>query len=437
MDRWSSRAGFILATMGSAIGLGSVWKFPYEAGANGGGAFVLAYLAGLALIVVPLLLAELAIGRAGRSDAIGAMAQLARQFGRSPWWRIFACIGVMAGFLILSFYAVIGGWALSYAFDALRLLPMPLDASAAQAAFVDFLHSPWRMLAFQSLFMAATAFVVAMGIESGIEAASRLLMPVLLVLVSALAVYALAAGDARAALRFLFEVDPARFKPGAWLDAVGLGFFSIGVGLGAMITYAAYAGDDIHLGKVALITVAGDTLVSILAGLAIFPIVFQFGLDPASGPGLMFVTLPLAFAKMPAGPFIAIVFYALLFVSALVSAISLLELSVAPLIRLGFNRRHASLAAAGSCTLLGVPTILSFNLFPQTRFFERIDLLTSDFMLPLAGFGISIFAGWILPRQWLAEELGLRHSAANSLSFLLRYAVPALIMAVVVAGWLD
>ena len=227
MDRWSSRAGFILATMGSAIGLGSVWKFPYEAGANGGGAFVLAYLAGLALIVVPLLLAELAIGRAGRSDAIGAMAQLARQFGRSPWWRIFACIGVMAGFLILSFYAVIGGWALSYAFDALRLLPMPRDASAAQAAFADFLHSPLRMLAFQSLFMAATAFVVAMGIESGIEAASRLLMPVLLVLVSALAVYALATGDAGAALRFLFEVDPARFKPGAWLDAVGLGFFSI------------------------------------------------------------------------------------------------------------------------------------------------------------------------------------------------------------------
>lgn len=434
-ERWSGGVGFILATMGSAIGLGSVWKFPYEAGANGGGGFVLAYLLGLGLIVGPLVIAEFAIGRGGRGDAIQSIANLAHGVRRSGLWRLVGALGVLTGFLILSFYSVIGGWALSHATDALLLKPLPGDAAAAQADFARLLASPGRMIAFHVVFMAATALVVAAGVEGGIERASRLLMPLLFFLVFALAIFSLVTGDSEAALRFLFGLDLAHMSPRAFLDAVGLGFFSIGVGLGSMITYAAYARDDTDLVKVAVITVAGDTLVSFLSGLAIFPIVFRFGLDPASGPGLMFITLPLAFGRMPGGEFIGFVFYLLLLVSALVSAISLLELATAPLIGRGLPRPLAAGACGIACALLGAPTVLSFNLWREGRFFERLDALTSDIMLPLAGVGLAIFAGWVMPKDWFASELRLSGPAVNILRALLRYIAPPLIAATVALGW--
>ncbi len=435
-DRWSSGAGFVLATMGSAIGLGSIWKFPYEAGVNGGGSFILPYLAGLALIVVPLLLAEFAIGRAGRGDAIASIGLLADRAQRSRSWRMVGALGVLTGFLILSFYAVIGGWALSHACDALLGGALPSDAPAAQARFEAFLAAPNRMFAFHLAFMAATALVVAGGIESGIETASRILMPLLLALICALAIFSLATGDAKAALRFLFEIDPTRLRPRAWLDAMGLGFFSIGVGMGSMITYAAYAGAQTNLGKVALVTVVGDTAVSILAGLAIFPIVFQFGLDPASGPGLMFVTLPLAFAHMPFGNIVGFVFYILLVVSALASAISLLELTVAPLIARGLTRLHATALAAFVCALAGVPSVLSFNLWRGSGIFDGLDTLTSDVMLPLAGLGLALFAGYVLPKGLLGAELAMSGAMLGLLRLLLRAIAPALIAAAVLGAWI-
>jgi NSS family neurotransmitter:Na+ symporter len=270
---WSGRAGFVLATIASAVGLGSIWKFPYEVGENGGAAFVLFYVLGLALAVV-------------------------------------------TGVLVLSFYSVIGGWTLAYAFDP----ALPYDTLLA---------GPGRMAAWPALFLALAALVVARGVGGGIEVASKVLMPLLVLLMLALTAYGVVAGDVGATLRYLFRLDLSGFSALGALEALGLGFFSIGVGFGLMITYAAYAGARIDLRQVALWSVGADTAISLAAGFAVFPLVFANGLDPASGPGLVFVTLPLAFARMPFGDVAAVAFFALLFVAALASAISLLELAVA------------------------------------------------------------------------------------------------------------
>ncbi len=241
-DAWSGRIGFILATVGSAVGIGSIWKFPYEVGANGGSAFILFYLLGLALIVVPLMFAEFAIGRRGRADAPASIAAIAAAHGASRRWPIVGALGVLTGFLILSFYAVIGGWTVAYAVET-AISGLPGDGpQAAQARYDALLASPLRMLAYHAFFMAATAVIVARGIAGGIETAGKFLMPLLAALMLLLAGYAVATGDVPATLRFLLHLDPQSLTARAALDALGLGFFSIGVGIGLMITYAAYSG---------------------------------------------------------------------------------------------------------------------------------------------------------------------------------------------------
>ncbi len=328
-ERWTSRAGFIFAAMGSAIGLGSIWKFPYEVGANGGGGFVVFYLLGLGLIVFPLMLVELAIGRRGRSDAVGSIAAVAAASRASASWAAIGMVGVVGAVLILSFYSVIGGWAIAYLVDTIRDGLPGATAPAVQARYDALLASPLRMTVYHSLFMGATVAVVARGIAGGIERASLYLMPILIVLVVLLAIHSTTHGDAYAALRFLFSFDPAHLSARSALEALGLGFFSIGVGLAVMVTYAAYAGADFDLRTVAIVTILSDTAISFLAGLAVFPVVFAEGLDPSSGPGLMFVTLPLAFARVPLGASAAIAFFVLLSLAALASAMSLLEMPVA------------------------------------------------------------------------------------------------------------
>ena len=316
-EHWSGRIGIMLATVGSAVGLGSIWKFPYEVGTNGGGAFVFCYLAGLVIVVLPLLLAEFAIGRRGGADPATALAHIAREHGRSPIWGLVGTLGVLSGFLILSFYSVVAGWALDYALTAVISAVIDIGAFTPQQRFDSLLASPARMLAFHAAFMTLTAAVIARGIVHGIEAACRVLMPVLIVMILALAVFSSVTGDARAAVRYFFQFDFSKFSAFNALEALGLGFFSIGVGLGVMITYAGYAGREISLRQVAVVTLLGDTAVSFMAGFAIFPVVFRAGLDPASGPGLMFVTLPIAFAQLPYGSAWTFLFYLLLALAGL------------------------------------------------------------------------------------------------------------------------
>jgi NSS family neurotransmitter:Na+ symporter len=441
-DFWSGPTGFILATIGAAVGLGSIWKFPYEVGANGGGAFILFYLLGLVLIVLPLMLVEFAIGRRGRSDAAKAIANVAQEVGVSRLWALIGIIGITTAFLILSFYSVIGGWAIAYAVETASHGLAGLDAGSAQARFDALMASPARMTAYHLVYMAAVALIVARGISRGIEEACKILMPILIVLIIGLGVFSVALGAVKKTLRFLFQVDPRHLTLTTALDALGLGFFSIGVGLALMITYAAYARADIDLRKVAIVTILGDTAVSLAAGLAIFPIVFAEGLNPASGPGLMFVTLPLAFARIPGGEVAALGFFLLLVVAAIASGISMLEMPVATLSRRGWSRAGASLATAVACWACGLATVLSFNVwagwhplstvpaFANATVFVLLDHVTSNILLPLGGFALALFAGWMLPERLLLAELGLKPGTARLLQLLLRTIVPACIAVV-------
>ena len=441
-ERWSSRAGFIFAAMGSAIGLGSIWKFPYEVGTNGGGGFVVFYLLGLGLIVFPLMLVEFAIGRRGRSHAVGSIATVAIASGAARSWAVIGFVGVIGAVVILSFYSVIGGWALAYVVDTIGDGLPGASAPAVQARFDALLASPLRMMAYHTIFMAGTAVVVARGIAGGIERASLYLMPILIVLVVALASYSTIQGDAPAALRFLFALDMDSLSPRVALEALGLGFFSIGVGLAVMVTYAAYAGPDFDLRTVAIVTLLSDTAISFLAGMAVFPVVFAERLDPSSGPGLMFVTLPLAFARMPLGVPAAIAFLVLLSVAALASAMSLLEMPVALIHRWrGWSRRRATLVAGFLCWALGLASVLSFNVWAGWRplawlpglatltVFDSLDHVASNVLLPLGGLGLALFGGWVVPPRVLAAELRLGPTAGRAIVLLLRYVAPVGIIA--------
>ena len=400
---------------------------------------MLFYFLGLALMLV-----EFAKGRLGRADAAYAIANVATEVGASRLWALCGVLGVTAAFIILSFYSVIGGWAIAYAVDTASYGLAGADARAVQMRFDAMLAAPVKMAIYHFIYMAVIAFIVARGISRGIEEACKILMPILIGLIIGLGLFSMTQGDVAATLRFLFRLDPAHLTLRAALDALGLGFFSIGVGLCLMITYAAYAGRQVNLRKVAIITILGDTAVSITAGFAIFPIVFAEGLDPASGPGLMFVTLPLAFARIPGGVYAALAFFLLLIVAALASGISMLEMPVAALIRRGWSRHRATAASALACWLCGLATVLSFNewatwyplaaipIFADATVFYLLDHLTSNIMLPFGGFALALFAGWMLPARLLAEEIGVGLRTACILQFLLRYVIPTSIAIVAI-----
>jgi NSS family neurotransmitter:Na+ symporter len=445
-ETWSGRTGFILATVGSAVGLGSIWKFPYEVGANGGSVFVFFYVLGLVLVVIPLMFAEFAIGRRGRGDAAASIAAVAAAHGASRRWAAAGVLGVVTGFLILSFYSVIGGWTIAYAVETAAVGLAGTEPQAVQVRFDALLSSPWRLIAYHAVFMGATCAVVMRGVGSGIESAVKVLMPALFLLLLVLAGYGVAEGDVAATLRFLFHFDAEQVTARTAIEALGLGFFSIGVGLSLMITYAAYAPAKVDLREVALVSAIADTVISFLAGFAVFPILFAHGLDPAAGAGLVFVILPLAFADMPFGAAAAVGFFLLLFVAALASAISMLEINVALLRRrFGRSRRWSAVAVAGSCFVGGLATVFSFNLwsdwhplaalpgFERATVFDLLDELTSNLLLPLGGLALAVFAGWVLPGQAFARELGLSAGGARRLHLLLRYAVPAGIAAATLA----
>ena len=445
-DNWASRSGFILATIGSAVGIGSIWKFPYEVGTNGGGAFVLVYALGLVFVVVPLMFAEFAVGRRGGADCASSIAKVASAERASARWQLVGWLGAATSFLILSFYSVIGGWTLAYATDTLLNGLPPPDPNSVRAQYDALLASPSRMLVFHALFMVPVALVVMRGVQHGIETAAKILTPLLALLMIGLALYSMIEGDARRALRFLFFPDFSQLTARGVLDALGLGFFSIGVGLGMMITYAAYSSPATNLKQVAIVSVIADSVISLLAGLAVFPIVFANGLDPASGPGLVFVSLPLAFANMPLGTAAAFAFFVLLFVAALSSAISMLESVVALMVhRWHWRRSRAALVAATTCFVTGIATVLSFNQwsawYPLARFegfatatvYDLIDHLTSNVLLPVGGLGIAVFAAWVASERLLREELQLRQRGAVVLRFLLRYLVPAAILGATLA----
>jgi len=428
---WSSRWAFILAATGSAVGLGNIWKFPYITGENGGGAFVLVYLLCIAIVGIPIMMTEVMMGRRGRSTPINTMKRLAVEAGAHNGWKIIGWSGMLAGFFILSFYSVIAGWALSYVLATISGTFTGASAEAVGEHFGALLGSPGSLLFWHTLFMVMTMIVVSRGVEHGLEKAVRFLMPSLFILLLVMVGYAMSMGEFLRGVEFLFKPDFSKITQEGILVAMGHAFFTLSLGMGAIMIYGAYLPEDASIAKTSITIAAADTTVALLAGLAIFPIVFSNGLEPGAGPGLIFQTLPIAFGQMPGGLFFGTLFFILLSFAAWSSAISLIEPAVTWLVEnRGMTRLKAAVVAGMATWLLGIGTILSFNVMSDVKifdktFFDLLDYLTANIMLPLGGFAMAIFAAWLMPRIASKDELGMGDSIGYRVwIFLVKYVTP-------------
>lgn len=441
---WSSRWAFVLAATGSAVGLGNIWKFPYITGEYGGGAFVLVYLLCIAVIGVPIMMAEVMLGRRGRQSPINTMYNLAIESGHNPNWRYLGIMGVVAGFLILSYYSVIAGWSLYYiALSALGEFN-GLTADGVSSKFSRFIADPVYLLFFHTLFMLMTMYVVSYGVRSGLEKAVKIMMPALFLLLLVLLGYAMNTNSFGTAMDFMFEFNFDKLSIGAVLTAMGHAFFTLSLGMGAIMVYGSYLKKNISIARTTFMIAGADTLIAILAGMVIFPLVFANNLEPGGGPGLIFITLPLAFGHMDGGVIFGTLFFILLTFAAWTSAISLMEPAVTWLVEnRGFRRIQATIITGVVIWLLGILTVVSFNIgafrLPFTisgkvfenGFFDLFDLLTTNIMLPLGGMFIAIFAGWYMSKDASRDELDMGHGIAyQAWHFLVRYISPVAILIV-------
>ena len=440
---WSSRLAFVLAATGSAVGLGNVWKFPYVTGENGGGAFVLVYLLCIAIIGIPIMMAEVFIGRNGRHNPITSFRLVAERNLASPGWRLSAIVGMLAAFIILSFYSVIGGWAASYIGHAAMGDFAGATADSVGALFGGLLASPMKLLAWHSIFMALVILVVSQGLKGGLERAVTILMPALFVLLLVVVGYATTTGHFGQAVSFLFTPDFGALTMKGVLVALGHAFFTLSLGMAIMMAYGSYLGRDISIGRTAVSVALMDTVVALLAGLAIFPIVFANGLEASEGPGLIFVTLPLAFGNMPMGDLFGTLFFVLLLFAAWTSGISLLE----PVVewveeKTGMSRTGSAIVAGGLCWALGIVSILSLNVwsdvaplgmfaaFEGKTIFDLLDYFTANIMLPLSGLLTAIFVGWFVAKESLKADLAMEGGSFDLWHNLLRYVTPVAVLVV-------
>jgi len=442
--QWGSRLSFVLAAAGSAVGLGNLWKFPYITGMNGGGAFVLIYLICIILIGLPIMIGEVLLGRTSQSSVVGTFSKLSG--GPTPWTSV-GWLGVATGVVILSYYSIVAGWSLHYVWLAITGDLSLSDPAAFGELFRDTHADPGINLRYHSIFMAITAVIVLGGIKGGVERAARVLMPVLLVMMAALLVYATTLDGFDRAVDFVFGFHIESITGESILEALGHSFFTLSLGMGAMLTYGSYLSRKDDVIAVSIATTALATLVALMACLVLFPITFSAGMEAANGPGLVFINMPLAFAALPGGQIWAVSFFVLLFFAALSSGISLLEVAAAYFIdERGWSRPRAVLLTAGLVFALGVPSALSgsdnanfganAHWIGERNWFDTFDYLASNWMLPLGGLGIAGFTAWRLGGR--ARELSFKAgSKLGSLPGvylawlqLLRYAVPVAIIIV-------
>lgn len=432
--QWGSRVGFIMAAVGSAVGLGNIWKFPYMVGESGGSAFVLAYLVCIALIGFPILVAEWMIGRRGQRNPMDSFANVAVSEGRSRNWAVVGVVGILGAFLILSFYSVIGGWALNYMTKLASGDFTGLDGAAVEGVFNTMLASPGTLTIWHTVFMLITGGIVALGVTGGIEKASKVMIPLLALILFIIVGYNVVNGGFGEAVSYLFTPDFSKlFGEGAsdiFLAALGHAFFTLSLGMGIMVTYGSYLGKDISLLSMARTVVIMDTVIALAAGLAIFPIIFSHGMDPASGPGLIFVSLPIAFGSMTAGAILGTLFFLLITFAALTSSISLIEPSIEFLEeRMSMNRTTAVILASIAIWLLGVAALLSFNMWSDVmifgnNIFDFLDKLTSKFMLPITGLAAIVFAGWFMNQDSVRQELGLSEGSWSLWQVIAKFVAP-------------
>lgn len=424
---FASRLGFVLAAAGSAVGLGNIWKFPYITGEYGGGAFVIVYLACILLVGLPLMYAELIIGRRGGKDVLGSLRTLTAgsRGGSALSWAVGG-LAVATGFLILSFYSVVAGWAVYYVLAYLGVVELGNGGTMFNGLLGQSLSVPWH-----TLFMVMTIAVVIGGVQGGIEKACKILMPALAAILLAMLVYVGIDGGLAESARFLFAPDFSKLNGEAVLEALGHAFFTLSLGMGAMVTYGSYLGSEEAVVRDGVLVAILDTVIALVAGLVIFAVVFAHDAEPAAGPGLVFVNLPSLFEQLPGGRIFGLAFFVLLVFAALSSAISLLEVVVAFLVdTLGVGRKLASVAVGGAIWLLGLWSAVDASML------DLFDQITTNYMLPLGGFGIAVAAGWLLTKEdreagFLAFAGDQGPQLAKVWTVTIRYVTPVLVLLVI------
>lgn len=436
-DQWGSKLGFIMAAAGSAVGLGNLWKFPYVAGKNGGGAFVLVYFIMLFLVGFTLMLAELVLGRNTHLNAIGAYRKISKK------WAWVGGLGIATGFLILSYYSVIGGWVIKYLFEAIRGGLNVTDAAVLGQMFEGVVSSTGGSIFYHALFMIATLVIVIGGVGGGIEKASKIMMPALFIIIILLAIRGCTLPGSIEGIKYLLIPDFSKITIDVVLSALGQVFFSLSLGMGCMITYGSYLSEEENIPQSAAIIPLLDTGVALLAGLATLPAVFAFGFEPAGGPGLMFATLPAVFASMPLGGLFSTLFFILVLFAALSSSISLLEVCVSYAVdEFKLNRVMSTVGIGFLVFLIGIPSALSFGIWSEVKiifgmtFFDFFDFITSNVMLPIGGLLLCVFVGWVWGTDKAVDEATnrgtLNFALAKPWAFLVKYVGPVAIAIVFV-----
>lgn len=440
LERWQSRRAFILAVTGAAVGLGNIWRFPYMTGENGGSAFLLLYVVFVALLGLPMMMAEIMVGRAGRRSPMQALAFLAGEAQVSPHWRWLGLFGAVTTFFILSFYSVVSGWSIEYLVGAVKGDFVARSAPQIGASFDAFLLDPLRMTFNHTLFMLMTMSVVAAGISGGLEKLNNVMMPLLYLILLMLGGYAVTTDGFGEAIHWLFTPDLAAIDLSVVLNAMGHAFFTLAVGACALMAYGAYMPDDQSLPKAVFAVALLDIAVALLSGIAIFSVVFSHGLDPAEGPGLMFVTLPVAFSQLPGGQLWLGAFFLLLLVATWTSSINLAEPMVAMLVGRGWRRGRAAMLIGSLVWLAGLLSVLSFSSlkdvhwFGDMNFFALVTTVPPDIFLPVGGLFIAIFAAWRMSKESAAAALGVSRGGFGVWQALVRYVSIPLTAVVLLSG---
>jgi len=441
---WASRWIFILSATGSAVGLGNIWKFPYITGENGGGAFVLVYLFCILLVGVPIMMAEVLIGRRGRQSPINAMKDVAVESGHSARWSLVGWMGVLAGFMIFSFYSVVAGWVLYYIAGMGTGDFIAIGSDDAGNVFNGLLADTQTLLIWHTIFVVMVMLVIAGGVKKGLENAVKFLMPALFVLLLVMLGYSMQTEGFSAGWDFLFHFDTSELSWDAVLVALGHAFFTLSLGMGAIMAYGSYMPKKTSIGGAVIWIAIMDTLVALIAGLVIFPIVFSNGMDPGAGPGLMFVTLPVAFGQMPGGQIFGFVFFLLVGIAAWTSAISLMEPAAAWFVeKFQWKRVPACVVLGAVVWGLGVAALGSFNFMSDVlifgfNVFDFLDFMTANVMLPLGGLFIALFIGWIVKRKMAENELAISSPLLfNAWYISLRFIAPVAVAVIFVLNLVE
>ncbi len=447
-EQWSSRLGFLLAAVGFAVGMGNIWRFPYQLGENGGSAFLIIYLACALGIGLPLLITEVTMGRRGGASASRSVVNVAIESGRSTKWGFIGTLGILCAFIILSYYTVLSGWTLDYFVKAATGAFDNVNAEQTGAMFSALLGNPWLLMFWNTIVHLLIIMVIRQGVQSGIERAMKILMPSLFAAIFIMMIYGTVAGDMAATLRFLLEPDFSKITWGTLMAAIGQAFFSIGIGMGSLIVFGAYMPKDFSIPRSSTAVIFMDTGVAVLAGFAIFPLVFQYGLNPGGGAGLIFQTLPLAFGQMPGGQLFGSIFFVLLISAALSSCLGLAE-GVVNWVdeHLGIPRKKGVYYMVGAAWLLGIASILGFSVWSDVRLlefipsyrgldiFDTLDTLAANNLLLIGGSLSAIFFGWMVPKALKLDEMGVNDSVFFAFwRFMIRFIIPPVLIITLALG---